>query len=125
MGGNDPVKGDEMAQRTEVLMTCDVHEGDADAVETVTFTVEGTSYEFELCDSHLAEFREATEIWASHSRPVGRRPSPPRAVRARRERTENGPSTAELREWARTQGISVGQRGRLPDGLRASFDAAH
>lgn len=114
-----------MAQRTEVLMTCDVHDGDAVAVETVAFTVEGKSYECELCDAHLAEFREATEIWSSHSRPVGRRPSPERSDRAHRGRPENGPSTAGVREWARTQGIPVSERGRLPAELRASFDAAH
>lgn len=119
-----------MAQRTEVLMTCDVHDGDgdADAVETVAFTVEGKSYEFELCDAHLAEFREAIEIWSSHSRPVGRRPGRQRsggAGRVGRGPNGNGPSTAEVREWARTQGIPIGERGRVPDELRAAFDAAH
>ena len=114
-----------MAQRTEVLMTCDVHDEDVEAVETVAFTVEGTSYEFELCDAHLAEFREATEIWSSHSRPVGRRSGPQRSGRARPGRTQNGPSTAEVREWARTQGIPIGKRGRLTSEMRALFDAAH
>ncbi len=116
-----------LSQRTEVLMTCDVHDGDADAVETVAFTVEGKSYEFELCDAHLAEFREATEIWSSHSRPVGRRPGVrrPGARRGGQGRTGNGPSTAEVREWARAQGIPIGGRGRIPAELRASFDAAH
>jgi len=122
------MEGDEMAQRTEVLMMCDVHEEDAEAVETVVFTVEGSSYEFELCDAHLAEFREAAEIWSSHARPVGRHSGSQREGRVRRARqgrTENGPSTAEIREWARTQGVPIGERGRISAGLRASFDAAH
>ena len=33
-----------MAQRTEVLLTCDVHDGAAEAVETVVYIVEGRSY---------------------------------------------------------------------------------
>ena len=114
-----------MAQRTQVLMTCDVHDGDAGPAETVAFTVEGKPYEFELCDAHLAEFREATEIWSSHARPVSPRSGPQRSRRARRSPTENGTSTADVRDWARSQGIPIGARGRVPDELRAAFDAAH
>ena len=47
-----------MSQRTQVILTCDVHDGDAEAVDTVAFTVEGQSYECELCEAHLAEFRD-------------------------------------------------------------------
>ncbi len=46
-----------MAQRTQVLLTCDVHHGAAEEVETVLYTVEGQSYECDLCDGHLTEFR--------------------------------------------------------------------
>ena len=42
-----------MAQRTQVLLTSDVHEGDAEAVESVLFTVEGQSYEGESGVSRL------------------------------------------------------------------------
>lgn len=119
-----------MAQRTQVILTCDVHDGDADAVETVSFTVEGQSYECELCEAHLGEFREAMEIWASHSRPLGRgrgAQSGGRSSRGGRRRTGtgDGPSTAEVREWARAQGLQVSSRGRVPAELHAAFEAAH
>lgn len=119
-----------MAQRTQVILTCDVHDGDADAVETVTFTVEGQSYECELCDAHLNEFREAMEIWSSHSRTVGRARSgqsgggSSRGGR-RRSSGSDGPSTAEVREWARAQGIPVSTRGRVPAELHERYLAAH
>ena len=114
-----------MAQLTQVVLTCDVHDGDAEAVATVSFTVEGQSYECELCEAHLSEFRGAMEIWSSHSRNVGR----PRAGSAgrsgRRRSADDGPSTAEVREWARSQGIPVSSRGRVPAELHAAFLAAH
>ena len=35
------------------------------------------------------------------------------------------PTTAELRAWARAQGMDVGDRGRLSPQVRAAWDAAH
>lgn len=115
-----------MAQRTQVILTCDVHDGVADAVETVTFTVEGHSYECELCEPHLAEFRDAMEIWSSHSRAVGSGRNG-RSARAGRRRggSADGASTSEIRAWARAQGMQVSSRGRIPAELHAAYEAAH
>lgn len=115
-----------MAQRTQVILTCDVHDGDADAIGTVVFSVEGQSYECELCEAHLIEFREAMEIWSSHSRSGGRgRASGGSRGRGRRGAASDGPSTAEVREWARAQGMQVSSRGRVPAELHAAYEAAH
>ena len=118
-----------MAQRTEVVLTCDVHEGAAEAAATVTFTVEGQSFECELCEAHLAEFRDAMEIWSSHSRPVGRgraAQAAGRSGRASRKATSaEGPSSSDIREWARAQGLEVSSRGRIPAELHAAYEAAH
>ncbi|MDQ6840580.1 MAG: Lsr2 family protein, partial [Actinomycetota bacterium] len=94
----------------------------------VTFAVEGTSYECELCEPHLAEFREAMEVWSSHSRTARTaRASQGASSRAGRRRTlTNGaPSPSEVREWARSQGLEVSTRGRVPAELLAAFEAAH
>lgn len=120
-----------MAQRTEVLLTCDVHDGNAEAVETVLYTVDGRSYECDLCDGHLTEFRNSMEIWSSHSRPTGRRRARPITGRAAkpsrntRGRAGGAPSTAEVREWARSEGMAVSARGRVPAELHAAYQAAH
>lgn len=119
-----------MAQRTQVLLTCDVHDGTAEAAETVAFTVEGQSFECELCEPHLLEFREAMEIWSSHARPAGGGRggrSAGRASRggARRSGTADGPTSSEVREWARAQGLEVSARGRVPAELHAAYEAAH
>lgn len=121
-----------MAQRTQVILTCDVHDGDAEAVETVEFTVDGQTYQCELCEAHLAEFHESMEIWSSHSRQVGRARGGQSGAgsRGRRRRSSSssgsgGPSTADVREWARSNGIPVSSRGRVPAELVARYEAAH
>lgn len=117
-----------MAQSTQVVLTCDVHEGFAEAVDTVTFTVEGKSYECELCEPHLAEFHEAMEDWSSHSRPTrAARASQSASSRAGRRRSgpSGGPPPSEVRAWARSQGLEVSTRGRVPAELLAAFEAAH
>ncbi len=118
-----------MAQRTQVILTCDVHDGAAEAADTVSFTVEGQAYECELCEPHLNEFREAMEIWSSHSRLVGGgrgAQSPGRASRgSRRRATNDGPSSSDVREWARAQGMEVSTRGRVSAELHAAYASAH
>jgi len=119
-----------MAQRTQVILTCDVHDGAAEAADTVSFTVEGQAYECELCEPHLNEFREAMEIWSSHSRLVGvargAQSAGGRAPRSSRRRvTSDGPSSSDVREWARAQGMEVSARGRVAAELHAAYAAAH
>ncbi len=120
-----------MAQRTQVLLTCDVHDGSADAVETVLYTVEGQSYECDLCDGHLTEFRDAMEIWSSHSRQAGRGRNGPtkgragKPSRSARGRADDAPSTADVREWARAESLVVSARGRVPAELDAAYQPAY
>ena len=117
-----------MAQSTQVVLTCDVHDGHAEAIGTVAFAVEGTFYECELCEPHLAEFREAMEVWSSNSRPVrsGRASQGASSRAGRRRAGANGAaSPSEVREWARSQGLEVSTRGRVPAELLAAFETAH
>ena len=37
----------------------------------------------------------------------------------------NSPSTSQVRQWAREQGVPVGDRGRIPADLVAQYLAAH
>ena len=115
-----------MARQTQVMLTCDVHDGIAEAAETVDFTVEGATYECELCEPHLAEFREAMEIWSSHSRPTRVSSGTRRAGRSRRRgEAVNRPSAKDVRTWALSQGLDVADRGRLPAELLSAYEAAH
>ncbi|MDQ6840150.1 MAG: Lsr2 family protein [Actinomycetota bacterium] len=112
-----------MAQKMQVLLTCDLDEDDIEAVETVTFGYEGTNYAFELCADHLEEFNNVMQGYvASARRAEGQRRSRSGAgARSSANREDPG----AMREWARGAGYEVSDRGRIPAEIRDAYDAAH
>ena len=117
-----------MAQKVEVVLTCDLDDQDTAAAETVVFAYDGQTYEFELCPAHLDEFRAVMQRYAKSARPVasaGRR-RPGRGGSARPAHQGGNPSElAAIREWARSHGYDVSDRGRISSAVREAFDAAH
>ena len=119
-----------MGQRIEVVLTCDLHDGEVPAEETVTFAVEGTTYAFELCAEHLREFRETMDRYVA----AARRADQPR--RGRRRTAETGSTQrsssgrrgttdlSEVRAWARSQGYKVSDRGRISAEVQEAYEAA-
>lgn len=111
-----------MAKKVEVVLTCDLDDTDTPAAETVTFAFGGQAYEFELCQAHLDEFTKVMEGYAASARRSGRSA---RGVGGRPHRS--GGSSGDLaavREWARSNGHKVNDRGRIPASVREAFDAA-
>ncbi len=108
-----------MAKRTQVLLVDDLDGGDAD--ETVSFSVDGVSYEIDLSTKNAASLRDTFGRYVGAARRVGGRA---------RSRSATGSSrrddrSAQIREWARSTGHKVSDRGRIPADLAAKFDAAH
>ena len=94
-----------MAQKTQVILVDDVDGSEAN--QTVTFALDGVSYEIDLNDEHAAALRESLEEWIGKARRTGGRRSSGR-------RRSSGPSdTQKIREWAREQGLEVSDRGRV------------
>jgi hypothetical protein len=121
-------EGSTMAQKVQVLLTCDLDDDDTPAAETVTFGYDGGTYAFELCESHLDEFHNQMNAYiASARRAEGGAP--------RRARSGGGSSSAparasrsdlsSLREWARANGYEISDRGRIPTEIRDAYEAAH
>lgn len=113
-----------MAQRVQILLTCDLDEEDVPAVETVTFSYDGNTYAFELCDDHLEEFNNTMQGYINAARRAdgaGRR-----ARSAVPRSTTRGPKEdlAQVREWARANGYKVSDRGRIPGEVREAYAAA-
>ncbi|SDC06794.1 Lsr2 protein [Raineyella antarctica] len=112
-----------MARRTMLIL-----EDDLDATPAqhqVTFSFEGVSYEIDLNEEHYSELQEAMAPWVSHARRVsGRRTTAKRSSSAPTG-GGSGTSATAIREWARTQGIEVSDRGRVPANVRASYEEAH
>ena len=89
---------------------------------TVRFALDGIDYEIDLNTKHAQELRDALARYLSASRRVGgaaRRPA-----RSGRSAPASGLNTTEVREWAKTQGIDVKDRGRVPAELVVKFKAA-
>jgi len=109
-----------MAQKVQVVLVDDLDGGTAD--ETVTFALDGVSYEIDLSHDNAARMRDLLAPYVGHGRRVtGPRRAPGRgAARAR-----GGTNPAEVREWAKSQGIAVNERGRISAELMARFQAAH
>lgn len=110
-----------MAQKTIVILTDDIDGGEAD--ETVSFSLDGVSYEIDLNAENAAKLRDAFSYWVGHARRQGGR----RATGRRRPAGGGGAlsrsESAEIREWARANGFKVSDRGRIPAEVREAYDA--
>ena len=109
-----------MAQKVHIVLVDDLD--GSDATQTVSFGLDGTSYELDLNDKNAAALREALSGYVGHARKVGAS----RRGRARKAAATSGGATpAEIREWARSQGMDVPDRGRVSADVRAAYEAAH
>ena len=108
-----------MAQKVNIVLVDDLD--GTDASETVTFGLDGSSYEIDLNDANASALREALSGYVGHARKV--------AGGSRRGRKSNGggssTNTKDVREWAKGQGMEVSERGRISADVQQAYDAAH
>jgi hypothetical protein len=110
-----------VAQRTEIVFTDDLDGGPAD--ETVRFGIDGTQYEIDLSKVHAGELRSVLQPFVASARRVtsgaggGSR-------RGNRAASRRGPNPSDVRAWARSEGIEVKDKGRVPAELVVKFQAA-
>ncbi|MBD5786692.1 Lsr2 family protein [Cellulosimicrobium terreum] len=109
-----------MAQKVQVILVDDVDGGAAD--ETVTFALDGVSYEVDLSTKNAQELRDALAPWVASGRKVSTRGA---ARPARRGRSGGTARATEVREWARANGHQVNDRGRISQEIQTAYDAAH
>lgn len=109
-----------MAQKTVVELVDDLDGGEA--AETVFFALDGVDFRIDLSTENAARLRETLAEYVDHARRVGVH-KPGRTVA---NGNGNGkPDTQAIREWARSQGETVAERGRLSHELLTRFQAAH
>ena len=107
-----------MAQRTIVELTDDV-DGEP-AAETVSFALDGVTFEIDLSERNAADLRKAFEPWTGAARKVTAR------GRARKPLTPTDPGvdTKAVRAWARSNGVELSSRGRIPADVVERYRAA-
>ena len=124
-----------MARKVQVILSDDLDEN-LPADETVSFSLDGTSYEIDLAEKNAQELREVFSRYVSAARKVsrgGRSSSSSssssssggggrgRGTGGRMDREQAG----AIREWARKNGHNVSDRGRIPASVVDAYEAAH
>ncbi len=113
-----------MAQKVHIVLVDDIDGSDAD--ETVTFGLDGTTYEIDLTDANAEKLREALAPYVGHARRLsGGRRGRGRQRAAAPAVAPSGPTPADLRDWARANGYEVSDRGRVSSAIREAYDAEH
>jgi hypothetical protein len=116
-----------MARKVLEMLVCDLHDEEVDGDETVTFGLDGSTYEIDLCADHAAELRDALAVYVGSARRAARLPSARRGVG--RPRSLGGGAdknrVADIRAWAKEQGLAVNERGRIPGWIVEQYDASH
>jgi hypothetical protein len=115
-----------MAQKVHIVLEDDLD--GSEATETVSFALDGTSYEIDLNDDNAAKLRDALAVYVGHARKVSggaRRSGGGGGGGGRRGASNGGTSAREIREWARANGHEVPDRGRIPAEVRSAYEAAN
>ena len=91
-----------------------------DAAETVTFGLDGATFEIDLSKKNAAAFRKSL---ARHVSAARRSPTSSRSTRRRAAPATNGSKPKrdfdilQLREWAGANKVAVPARGRIPNSV--------
>jgi hypothetical protein len=106
-----------MAQKITVALEDDLDGGPAD--ETVQFGIGGADYEIDLSKKNANAFRRQLAPFIEHARRAGRgqRRRPGRTASSRER-------SADIRAWAKGQGITVSDRGRISASVAKQYEAA-
>lgn len=106
-----------MAQKMTVALEDDLDGGRAD--ETLRFEFGGTEYEIDLSKKNAAAFRKQIAPYLEHGRKLGRSQARRGARTTAGRRRSN-----DIRAWAMKQGITVGERGRIPASVVERYEAS-
>lgn len=106
-----------MAQKVQVLLVDDLDGSEAD--ETVTFALDGKTYEIDLTTANADKLRSLLEPYIRNGRRVTGRRGKTRAA------STGSQDTAQIRAWAKANGYEVNDRGRVPASIREAYEKAN
>jgi len=106
-----------VAQRTQILYVDDIDGSEADG--TVRFGLGGADYEIDLNKKHADQLATTIRPYIDAGRKVS---SSRRAARGSRPARHN---QSDIRTWARSQGLKISDRGRIPADVLAKYESAH
>lgn len=112
-----------VAQKVQVLLLDDLEGGEAD--ETVTFALDGKSYEIDLTAANADKLRDVLEPYVKGGRRTGGRSGRGKGRGSSGSQGGGGQDTAKIRAWAKDQGYEVNDRGRVPASIRQAYEKAN
>jgi hypothetical protein len=112
-----------MAQKVLVQLVDDLDGTSSNDIATVTFGLDGVTYEIDLNENNASNLRDhLAEFISSARRTGGRVKRGGSAVAGGSGR--NREQTQAIREWAKKNGHDVSDRGRIPAAVIDAFEAA-
>lgn len=112
-----------MASRTLITLIDDLDGKEAD--ETVPFSLDGVNYEIDLSGANATKLRTSLTDWTDKARRVAGRTSRNQKNRVTASQARGSERLAEVRSWARDNGHSVSDRGRIAGAIQDAYDQAH
>jgi hypothetical protein len=111
-----------VAQKLSVTYACDYDQKEIPQGQhrLRRFSVDGRDYEIDLCLRHSERFDEAVSRYASHARKASARP-----VRTKRRTAAHRKHSAQVRAWAKANGFTVSERGRIPSDVVIRYESTH
>ena len=116
-----PAKGHSVVRKVKTVESfTDDLDGTA-AVETVSFSIDGVSYEIDLNRRNAKKIRADLGAWAQ----LGRKSVRATGRGARRRKSAAAPNeSAAVRAWAAENNVTVSARGRIPADILAQYRAS-
>jgi hypothetical protein len=108
-----------VSQKVQVLLVDDLD--GSEATQTVTFGVDGTTFEIDLNDKHVTALRKSLTPYVEKARKVR---GTQRRSNGRTTTHRDGPSPKDGRGWAGANGVEVGPVGRVPQAVVDQYLAA-
>ncbi|MGH3798434.1 MAG: histone-like nucleoid-structuring protein Lsr2 [Pseudonocardiaceae bacterium] len=117
-----------MAQKTVVTMIDDLTGEEAEHISAVEFALDGVTYELDLSDENAAKLRDTLAHYTGAGRRIGGRRRAGRSASAAKTGGTAGynrETLKSIRVWAKQNGHSVSDRGRLSAEVLQAWESAH
>lgn len=114
-----------MGQKVVVELVDDLDGTVSDDITTVSFGLDGVSYEIDLTEDNASKLRDAFADYVASARRTGgrlKRGTAP-AKAAARPATDRE-QTKAIRDWARENGYDLAERGRIPAHVISAYEEA-
>jgi hypothetical protein len=114
-----------MAQKISVQLVDDLDGSVAEDISTVTFGLDGASYEIDLTGGNADKLRTSLADFVGAARRMGGRAKRGTGVHGAAAPGTSREQTKAIRGWARQNGFGLSDRGRIPGSVLQAFEKAH